>query len=359
MLFIAAAFAAYAYALKKQAWFWHSIAGLLIGLSLIVHYHAVGMGFMLSLGFYLPLYLAKRRGEYEIHYAHFLAFVLGGILGAGIIFLVSILPSWSGFVEARNWRGITHPIQFPAVYFQYIYMARAYLFEQLLSIGALVILFYKAEPKDRVLIWLFFLGPAMLAIFASGGFAHYTQHIAPVYALIIGRGLMKFLDLISIKQLNLALATGLLVLSPLIGNSTPLSILEEQRPLLLEEPATVTWIKANIPAGSVIVGPNWYYLFLYQDYQYYSDRSWDSRSETLRAIYNADEALFWDEINPDVVIRWEKDLMNPYIDLISIDETYLLERGYERILITEQMPIGNDIDEVRIFLHPRVQQAQQ
>src|SRR5262249_50871481 len=141
--FFAPALAAYAYGLKRRAWLWHGVAGLLIGLSLYGHYHAIGLGPMLTIGLYLPLYLEARKGDALISRKDFFAFVLGGLLGASIVFFTNILPFWSSALEAREWRGITNIIQFPILYIQYLYIARQFLFEQLLTFAALAILFYR------------------------------------------------------------------------------------------------------------------------------------------------------------------------------------------------------------------------
>lgn len=350
--FIAPALAAYAYGLKRRAWLWHGIAGALIGLSLFAHYHAVALGPMFTIALYVPLYLAGKKEGYLVSKRDFFAFIIGGALGGAIVFFTNILPLWSSALEAREWRGIVDPLTFPSLYMQYLYLARLNIFEQLLTIGALAMLFYKADAKDKVLIWLYFIGPAMLAIIARGGYAHYSQHIAPVYALMIGRAIQKGAQLIPIPSQALSIALGIFLIAPMLGSTTPLFVLEEQRPLIVAEPPTVTWVKENLPAGSVIVGPDWYYFFLYEDYQYYSLRSWQESSAARQASYNNDARLFWDEVDADAIILWEKELMNPFADIVYIDESYLLERGYERITLSELMPIGNDIDEVRIFLHP-------
>src|SRR5690606_21163251 len=68
LIFIAAGLAAYAYALKTRKSLWHGIAGLWIGLSFFAHDHAVGIGPMMTIALYLPLYLAKFRKEDHIPY---------------------------------------------------------------------------------------------------------------------------------------------------------------------------------------------------------------------------------------------------------------------------------------------------
>jgi hypothetical protein len=356
MSFVAFALLAYAYGLKTKEAVWHGLAGLLVGLSLYAHYHAMGMGPMLAIGLYLPLYLAKRRGDYSAPYSYGIAFMIGGLLGAGIVYLTIVLPNWELVSEVRierGWQGSRSPLHFLVLYPHYIYIARQFLFEQLLSFAALAMLFYQRDIKDRVLIWLFFLGPALLAVLSGGGFPHYIQHIAFVYALMIGRGLEKFLDWFPFKkQASLYMALGVLILTPLIGNSTPFFAIEEQRPLLLPDPAPVSWIKEHVQPGSVIVAPNWYALFLYQDYTFYSIYTWDASTTADKADYNNDPARFWDEINADVIIVWDEEYADRNDKTAYIDESYMLSRSYQLFLVPEQIPISAELEDVQIYVRP-------
>jgi hypothetical protein len=356
MTFIAIALAAYAYGLKTQKTLWHGIAGLFVGLSLYAHFHAMGMGPMLTIGLYLPLYLAKRRGENMIPYAHVLAFMGGGLLGGLIVFVTILLPNWGLVSDVRiglGWFGSRNILQFIVLYIHFLYIARQYLFEQLLSLAALALLFYRRDVKDTILIWLFFLGPAMIAFVSAGGYPHYIQHIAFVYALMIGRGLDKFLDWFPFeRQATLLMALAVIVLSPLIGSSTPFTVIEEQVPVLLQDPAPIRWVKEHVQPGSVIVASNWYYLFLHEDYTFYTIYSWDLTSVPNKALYDNDPSRFWDTIDADVIIVWEEEYTDFNDKTPYIDESYMLNRDYELTIVPDRIPISKELAEVRIYVRP-------
>jgi len=324
-LAIAASLWAYSRAIKRdQAWM-HLVAGVLMGLGWFGHYHAVGFGAALAVGLYLPRLVLRdpdangRRGTIYHAPTPFLLYVIGGGIGAGIVFLTQVLPDWQSFLITRGLRNPLDLAGYIGAVIGHVGSITAHSQLELILLGvALIAAFWRRRVPDLSLALTVILAHLALGVMASETWDHYPMPLTPLYALLIGglfafgfrRGLPPELsgagnvlssgdlpaDRLKLNQAVTALVFIIMTFGYTLA--VPLQHVITRQPVQTPDPPVIAWIKANVPTDDIIVAEHYYYAWL-TDYRMASVLSYNLGGE--RVPYESAEAM-WAAVLPDVVM---------------------------------------------------------
>lgn len=326
-LAVAASLWLYTEAVKRQRNRLHFLAGLMIGLGWFAHYHAIGFGVALTISLYAPEIVARwRRGEW-LPSPQVWFYVAGGLLGAVIVFLFQILPDWQGFVTARALRSPTTLGEYLNTFVAHWQtMADYSQFEFVLVIAALVVALWRHRKLDVQLVLLVIMLHVTLALQASQPYVYYVVPITPVYALLIG-AMFASQPPSQLEPSRSAWITAALIVVANLGLTlhTPILQIVNRKPIQLQTPPAITWIRTHVPTNDTIVAEHWYYLWL-TDYPFISEATPDYAPPEIR---QEPRETVWEQIAPDVV------MIDPNLATCCVkpifDPDYLRSRGYEQI----------------------------
>lgn len=299
----------YGLALRRNRVWLHGLAGTVIGLGWFSHYHAIGFGPALALALYLPPYLAQVRAgggrRRWLPQAGFWAFAAGGLLGAGIVFLLQVLPDWQAFLLTRETRtptGLGGLLDATWGHLQSIAFHSRYEFLLiLLGLGAAL---WRRRQTDLALALALIFCHLALGVMAAVAWDHYPMALTPIYGLLVAalltRGLRRTGEPARLTRRTAAL--GLAVLLPALSLTLqiPLARLAAGAPVKPPPPPAAQWVLDHVPADALVEGEHYYYLWLH-DYRYVSPISPNFMPADLRARLDTKEAQ-WADISPDVFI---------------------------------------------------------
>ncbi len=323
-LAVAAALWLYSEAARRSRNSLHFGAGVALGLGWFAHYHAIGFGAALLVALYLPRWAAGwRRGKRLPETGAFL-FAAGGLLAAGSVFLLQILPDWEGFLALRQFRNPPTLTDLVNVFFQH--WSNIALYSQLelvLVLVALAAAVWRRRIVDVQMALLLVLLHAALALQAGEPYSHYVLQISPIYGVLVA-ALFAYGG--GRQRIAYAGAAAALFLLPNLGFTlqTPLQHAIRREPLELPAPPVVQWVRENVAPEQKIVTEHWYYLWL-TDYPFISPLS----AQYVPAAQRLDSReAQWDQIAPDVVVL-DRNLATCCVQQPIYDAAYLASRGYE------------------------------
>ncbi|MBI1258143.1 MAG: hypothetical protein GC204_11785 [Chloroflexi bacterium] len=322
---VAACLWLYSVALKRSQARFHFLAGLAIGLGWFAHYHAIGYGAALAIALYLPDTVERWRQGKRLPERSFWLFVLGGLLGAALVFTLQILPDWAGFLAGRQFRNPHSLIQLAQVFFQHwgnIILASQ--FEFLLILIAVAAALMRHRRTDVKLVLVLLLMHLALALQAGEAYPQYVLQISPVYGLLL-TGLFAH-GLRADKIAYGGTAAALFMFINLgMTLQVPVQHFVQGQPLQLPTPPVAAWIRAHVSPTERVVTEHWYYLWL-TDYNFVSPLSpfYAPLSKRL-----ATKAAMWDQISPDVVVI-DRNLSTCCVQEPIYDLDYLQSRGYQQ-----------------------------
>ncbi len=321
-LALAASLLLYTEAIKRERSSLHFVAGLLMGWGWFAHYHAIGFGIAMAFSLYLPRYVERiRRGQWLPERA-LLLYVAGGLLGAASVFVLQILPDWAGFLDRRQLRNPGSLAEYIRVFVAFWGNLVQYsVLEFGLVIAALIAALWRRRPADVLVVTLIITLHLALAVQTNFTWEQtYLLPITPVYAVAVA----ALFKQVSNRKTGVAWVTAGLVLAPNLGVTLhdPLKHLARGGAVQLPTPAAATWVREHVDPAKLIVGENYYYLFL-TDYSFVSPETWKSHPD----LFASQDAL-WDDVAPDVVIA------DPSFNLGEwriYAPDYLAARGYEQV----------------------------
>lgn len=335
ILLVAAALLLYVRATQLEKSAWHFGVGLIIGLSWYTHYHAVLVGPMIGMAFYL-IFLLRREKKLNLTWRAFAYYVIGGLLGAAIVFITSKLPYWEILSQVREPRTPESIIEYLQTAWFYARLGWLDPIERMFIVFSLAGVLYKPKEFDVSLGVFVLLFIAALGLFGDTLVAYYTTHMAIALILLHSRLFIKLWDHLPKSQLA-ALVTAMLVFAPALGATTPFFALFGGYPVLRSTPPVVQWLEENIPTGAVIISYDWHYPFLAPDYTMYTSFSWVSATSNIREDYTG-ESAFWDAIAFDVFV-YDPNAAGAFIVEPFATSDYFEERGYQRIILPpENLP---------------------
>lgn len=311
---------------KRHKLILHFFAGLMIGLGMFAHYHAVLFGVALTISLYAPDVFARWRKRRWLPPSSLWAYIAGGLLGALLVFLLQILPDWDSFLQGRQPRSPASLIQFAENFLEHWATFISYSrLEFILLIAALAAALWRRGRIDIRLALLVITLHIALALQANEPYVYYIVPITPVYALVIAALFTHGWSQRARKPLTASWVwAAFFVLANLgITLQTPLQHLRAGAPIQLPTPPAAVWIQQNVDPSQKVVAEHWYYLFL-TDYQVISTISPNYAPDSIRL--SPHEAV-WDEIAPDVVVI-DRNLSTCCVPPILSPE-YLTSRGYE------------------------------
>jgi hypothetical protein len=279
----------------------HFVAGLMVGFGLFTHYHAIAFGPALMVALYAPYYVRDFRSRGWRFSKGLVLYAIGGLVGAGIVFGVQILPQLDAVLGVREFRseGVLGVIQ---SYFEYFaVLAELSQFEFVLVVTGMMGLLIRHKLVDIQILLMILLGHLGLAVLAAQvTLDYYVIPLAPFYALAIVTLFTRPLRMISkhvmgwVTLLFVAVTLGFTM-------STPIKYALDGK-MLDDAPAPqgIHWIKENVPVGSRIVGDLYYSLWL-TDYEFYASTSDRYLASEYREIYQSSFDL-WVDVNPDYLI---------------------------------------------------------
>lgn len=344
----------------------HALAGLMIGLGMFAHYHAVFMGAALLVGLYAPRLLAERRLDRTA-----LWFALGGLIGAALLVILQIIPDWQGFVSVRQVRSPLTLADYGIAFARHIgNIAALSRYEFLLLTAGLIAALWRFTRAHAVfdlsLILIVLVAHVGLALFAAAVPApQYLVPLSPVYALLIAglfqrphaafavpieESSLKGADEEDSSRLQAASSiqtealslrrhkervartpwttvAAAIFMSVGVGYTlaSPLAHVLRGNPIQLQPPPAVDWLRANVQPNETLVAEPYYFLFL-TDTRFISPETpqyarTDHRARLQAAALQTDISAFaddvgdlltieglryrtaaWDEIAPDVVV---------------------------------------------------------
>jgi hypothetical protein len=327
----------YGLALRRRRLWLHALAGAMIGLGWFSHYHAIGFGPALALALYLPRYVAQARAGQGarrwLPEAGFWWFAAGGLMGAGLVFLLQVLPDWQAFLLTRESRAPAALGGLWASWWAHIesigFHSRYELILIALGLGAAL---WRRTQTDLALALALLLSHAALAVMASVAWDHYPMALTPIYALLVAalltRGLRRTNAPARLTRRTVALA--LCAALPALGGTLqiPAARLVEGAPMRPPPPPAAQWVLDHVPRDARVEGEHFYYLWLH-DFRYISPISPNFLPPERRAALNTLEAQ-WADINPDVFIL-DPNLNTCCIVGPLVEEGWMEENGYVRV----------------------------
>jgi len=279
----------------------HFLAGLIVGFGLFTHYHSIAFGPALMIALYAPDYVARfrkfgwRPQREPVYYA------LGGLLGAGIVFLVQILPQIDAVIGVREFRS-EGGLGFITSYFEYFaVLAELSQFEFVLILAGMVGLLVRRSKTDIQILLMIVLGHLGLAgLAAQITLEYYVIPLAPFYAIAIVALFTQTMKRIPTKIVGwMALCFIVVNLGYVMG--TPIQYALRGRTIDdAPMPQGARWIRENVADGARIVGDLYYFLWL-TDYEFYASTSDRYIASDYREIYERPRDL-WDDLDPDYIV---------------------------------------------------------
>lgn len=298
---LVASFLVYQMAVEREQTRLHFVAGLIAGFGLFTHYHAIAFGPALMIALYAPTTIRdfSKRGWRPS--TDLILYALGGIVGAGIVFGVQILPQLDAVVGAREFRSadIGEMLKSYIQYFEVL--SELSQFEFVLIIAGMIGLLMRHRLVDIQILLMILLGHLGLAVLAAQiTLDYYVIPLAAFYAIAIVTLFTQTLQHISKPIL------GWIVLCFVVVNlgmvmSTPIQYaLDGKTWDDAPQPQGVQWIQENVPIGSRIIGDIYYFLWL-TDYEFYVATSDRYISPNDRDLYPTARDL-WMDANPDYLV---------------------------------------------------------
>ncbi len=329
---------------QRRARLWHGLAGLMLGLGWMAHYHAVPFAAILTLTLIAPrVVLAPHIGlTRRAALLQTLAWIAGGLLGAAVTFVVQIVPDWAQFTQRVPYA----PGSLEVLMQRYIeYLATLPYHSQLeaLLIGAgLALAAWRAGSKALLPAFRLQLAglaaalPLLILTFAvvAGQVprVYYVSQLVTVYALLITGLFVPGIRALSGERRPLPRASWAALSFALVGigavQAGPLRYVLAGGPQELAPRPAAGYVRANAGPDDHITGEHWYYFFL-NDLHFISPYSYEYASYGSPDVYAqyADATAFWDAIAPEWVIR-DPNLSSCCFPPI-IDSAYLDSRGYQ------------------------------
>lgn len=301
---LAASLWLYTEAIKRRSNLLHFVAGLIMSFGAFSHYHASGLGLAMVIGLYLPGYLSRRRLIPEIG---MILYGLGGVLGAGIVFLVQILPDdLAGFLwvlpHLSNYSDDSNQFIISLVG-NVLNIGFFSIFELLLVVLGVITAIRRRRSRDVSLLLVLLISHVLLAVMASGAIYYYILPLTPIYAMLIGSMFVqRNEDRVNLPFKRGDLVTFALLLMPLLGATTarPLQAVMSGEPIQAPTPPAVQWVLDNTTTDDSIGGDVYYYFWL-SDHPFAShllhEYLYPENIERLPTI----DAV-WEEAAPDILI---------------------------------------------------------
>lgn len=307
----------------------HFVAGLIAGFGLFTHYHAIAFGPALLIGLYAPYYVGQIKQGKWLPQREIILFAIGGLIGAGIVFLVQILPQISAVIGVREFRSPAEISGFVTSFFDYIgVLAELSQFEFLLILAGIVGLLIRRTLVDIQIFLLIVLGHIGVSILAAHvTLEYYIIPIAPFYAIAIVTLFTR-----SLTQLPLhvkgVIATLFIVVSLGFTLGEPFRYVLDGNTLKnAPEPRGIAWVRENVPTGSRIVSDLYYFLWL-TDYDFIAVTSYRYVSAEYREQYES-AADMWADADPDYFIF---DPNIPTYDMQRVYDSGFLESADYKIV---------------------------
>jgi hypothetical protein len=279
----------------------HFIAGLMVGFGLFTHYHAIALGPALMIALYAPYYMRDFKARGWRPSAQLMLYAIGGLVGAGIVFGVQILPQLDAVLGVREFRseGVVGIIE---SYVEYVaVLAELSQFEFILIFAGVVGLLIRRTLVDIQILLMLLLGHLGIAALAAQiTLEYYVIPLAPFYAITIVTLFTR--SLVHIQKPVL----GWVVLFFVVVNlgftlSTPIKYALNGNTLDdAPAPQGIRWIRDNVPEGSRLVGDLYYSLWL-TDYEFYASTSDRYLASEYREQIESTRDL-WVDVNPDFLV---------------------------------------------------------
>jgi hypothetical protein len=326
---------------KRNKLWLHFLAGVVAGLGVFSHLHAVAFGVVLTLALYLPRYIAGLRQKHWFPPKSAVLFGLGGGIVGAAVFVWLILPYLPLFLQTIGYHGKIHEQGF--FYSLSMNLWNIYFYsgiEAIMLIVGVIALTMRRQARDWNLLLLVVGLHISLSIIAPAPYDQYVRPIAPVYALIAGALLSQGLSKVSLKSLSWAQTmTAVFAMTVLVLFSIrpELSYILEGGTLRLQPTPATEWIREHVSTDERILAPTEYYLWL-PEYT-------NMRSLYIEALQNRELGLnlpgeqIWDAVEARYIIydTTQKEDMLPE----SLFESgYLVLNNYVPIVTLHQ---GNGI----------------
>lgn len=322
----------YTEAVKRHRPALHLLAGLFMGWGMFAHYHASGFGVVLAIALYGPRYAARLRAKQYWPEKELWLYVLGGLIGAGMVALVQIFPDVDSFI---NNRGPRHPKSLPK-YFKSVgrHIGNIWHFSRLefllivLGLGAAL---WRRRQADWTLILFAVLTPFALAFMAGVAFDELIVPLMPFHGILVGALFGVGLGRKSAHDVpfqTIMAAAFLLALAPQLGLTlnAPLRHVLAGKPVRPAPPLQVQWVLDHVEPPATVSGEIYHFFWLH-DYRFATSRTVEHLSQKAYDRYGSDEAA-WDAVGADVFIL---DPTLATYGLLKRLQTsgYLDSRGYE------------------------------
>lgn len=317
----------------------HFVAGLMVGFGLFTHYHAIAFGPALMIALYAPYYVRDFKIRGWRPSTELVLYALGGLVGAGIVFGVQILPQLDAVLGVREFRseGFTGII---LSYGEYIaVLATLSQFEFLLIVAGIIGLLIRRTVVDTQILLMIVLGHLAIAILAAQiTLEYYVIPLAPFYAIAIVTLFTRSLP--SIPKVSIGWVTVFFIIVNLgFTMSTPIKYaLDGKTPADAPAPQGIYWIRDNVPVGSRLVGDLYYSLWL-TDYEFYASTSDRYLASEARERYQSTYDL-WVDVNPDYLIF---DPNIPTYDMQRVLDSGFLEDNSEYEVVWSREGLRDDI----------------
>ncbi|HYO88345.1 MAG TPA: glycosyltransferase family 39 protein, partial [Candidatus Limnocylindrales bacterium] len=246
----------YGLALRRKRLWLHALAGAMIGLGWFSHYHAIGFGPALALALYLPRYFAQVRlgnsARRWLPEPAFWAFALGGLIGAGIVFVLQVLPDWQAFLLTRDSRAPAGLAALLASIWGHIesisFHSRYELILIALGLGAAL---WRRTQIDIALAMALIFSHVALGVMASVPWDHYPMALTPIYALLVAALITRGIQRSGARALltRRTVLVGLCVALPALGMTLqiPAAKLAAGAPMKPPPPLAAQWVLDHVP----------------------------------------------------------------------------------------------------------------
>jgi hypothetical protein len=309
----------------------HFLAGLVMGLGMFAHYHALLIAPAVALALYLPHMLGLRGQNRPASWGNATFYAVGVGVGFAAVVAVQVLPDVQMFLAMREPRNPTTFKKFLQTVLRHLdTLSQVSQWETLLIYLGLITAILRHQRRDWTLAALFVFCHLALGAGNAAVFDYHVVPLVPIYGLLIGAMLANGIGLTLKRTRFAALVIGFCALMPGLGATVdgPLRYLLSRQPVFPPAPPVAAWIRQNLPPDTTILGEHLYYLWL-QDYRYASPYIPEFTPPAQRARY-VDPMDQWDDMGIDVIIL---DPASTSWGLFSqfVETDYLQTRHFERI----------------------------
>jgi hypothetical protein len=326
---------AFSEAAKRQRPALHLLAGMFMGWGMFAHYHASGLGAVLALALYGPRYVTRLRAKQYWPEKELWLYVLGGLIGAGMVAVVQIFPDFDGFLKSRGPRNPKNIAQFLKALRGHL--GHIWLFSRLefvlivLGLGAAM---WRRRQADWTLILFAVLAPCALAFMAKAATTAFDELIVPlmpIYGILVGAMFGAGLSRRPRPEVpfpTIMAAAFLLALAPQLGLTVdaPLRHVLAGKPVRPAPPPQVQWVLDNVDPPATVSGEIYHFFWLHE-YRFATSRIVGHISRKEYARYGSDDAV-WDAIGVDIFIF--DPTVGTYGMLTPLKTSgYLDSRGYQ------------------------------